>query len=275
MNGPEKGVTSNDPVAPAPSPGSAAGGTPQAEGGVLIAILVAIIYTATMAFAWLISSAQYSDTAVLVSQTWPVVAVLALVMVVILWRTGLRGQFRHQVLGLPLLLVVPVAVALIGALVTFVGPGVDWRLVAVVLLGTFFVGLGEEVAYRGIILNALATRTTTIWAVVWSSVLFGLMHAVNVFVQPAGDTVRQVVVTTLIGLLFGWVYVFSGGNLWLVVVLHWLYDFALIAPQATPSGENPFFPVGLAILVCAIVALVLGIRRFRGQAWQPERTVSR
>ena len=104
---------------------------------------------------------------------------------------------------------------------------------------------------------------TVVAAVIVSGVLFGLMHSVNAMLQPFGSTVWQVIVTSMIGIVFGFVYVSSGGNLVLCIVLHWLYDFSLMAPQATEYGQNPIGLIGLLMVVGFLIAVPVGIVRYR------------
>lgn len=234
-----------------------------------LAILAWAIYTAGMAVAWLLGSHDYSDTHLLMGDIWWVILILAALMVLLVRWTGLHVQWSNRITPLSLLGIVPVALIIIGGMIPFVmGGRIQWGVVAVVFLGTLFVGIGEETAFRGLAFNAIAERTTVIWVVVASSVLFGLMHSVNVLVQSPQMTVVQVVMTTVAGIGFGWMYVYTGGNLWLMIVLHWLYDAFLIAPRATEFGANYFGSVpSLLFYLGAIVATVVGIIRFRGVRW--------
>jgi membrane protease YdiL (CAAX protease family) len=90
-----------------------------------------------------------------------------------------------------------------------------------------FAAFGEEVAYRGYLLNRGAESgggTKTAWwaAVLVSAVLFGFGHY---YKGPAGVTD-----SAFAGLVLGAAYVLSGRNLWTSVLAHGFIDtFALIA----------------------------------------------
>jgi uncharacterized protein len=90
-----------------------------------------------------------------------------------------------------------------------------------------FAGLGEEIAYRGFLLNKLSdalgrTRAADVLAVIGSAVLFGFGHY---YKGPAG-----VLDSGIAGLILGAVYLVSGRNLWACVLTHGFIDtFALLA----------------------------------------------
>ncbi len=61
-----------------------------------------------------------------------------------------------------------------------------------------FVGMGEELIWRGYFYHRLIELTGSgIWAVVLSSILFGVWH------YPIGQDILQVLVVTCIGLIYG------------------------------------------------------------------------
>jgi membrane protease YdiL (CAAX protease family) len=84
-----------------------------------------------------------------------------------------------------------------------------------------FAAFGEEFVYRGYVLNRIAdalgsgSRALGI-AMVATSVLFGIGHSYQ------GAT--GMIDTTISGLVFGGLYVWSGRNLWLPILTHGLAD---------------------------------------------------
>ena len=90
-----------------------------------------------------------------------------------------------------------------------------------------FAGFGEEIGYRGFLLNKISnlcggTRAADVLAVLGSAVLFGLGHY---YKGPAG-----VVDSGIAGLILGAVYLLSGRNLWTCVLAHGFIDtFGLTA----------------------------------------------
>jgi membrane protease YdiL (CAAX protease family) len=92
-------------------------------------------------------------------------------------------------------------------------------------LGLFSVwtsaAFGEEILARGYLLNRLAglfggTRGAWIFSVILGASIFGSMH----FYQgPSG-----MVATGLVGLVFGFVFLLNGKNLWMLVLAHGIID---------------------------------------------------
>lgn len=84
-----------------------------------------------------------------------------------------------------------------------------------------FAGLGEEIGYRGFLLNRLAdvfgrTRVADVLAVLGSAVLFGFGHY---YKGPAG-----VLDSGVAGVILGAAYLISGRNLWTCVLAHGFID---------------------------------------------------
>lgn len=90
-----------------------------------------------------------------------------------------------------------------------------------------FAGFGEEIGYRGYLLNKLAdvfgrTRLADVIAVVGSAVLFGFGHY---YKGPAG-----ILDSGVAGVILGTAYLISGRNLWTCVFTHGFIDtFGLFA----------------------------------------------
>jgi len=90
-----------------------------------------------------------------------------------------------------------------------------------------FAAFGEEIAYRGYLLNRAAawagySRASWWLAVLLVSVLFGYGHY---YKGPAG-----IVDSGVAGLILGTAYLFSGRNLWTTILAHGLIDtFGLLA----------------------------------------------
>jgi membrane protease YdiL (CAAX protease family) len=90
-----------------------------------------------------------------------------------------------------------------------------------------FAGFGEEIGYRGYLLNKMAaalgqTRFADVLAVLGSAVLFGFGHY---YKGPAG-----ILDSSLAGVILGAAYLVSGRNLWTCVLTHGFIDtFGLLA----------------------------------------------
>ena len=147
-------------------------------------------------------------------------------------------------------------------------------VVLVILVNTLLVGFSEELMFRGAILQAFR-HATSIWpAVLLTSVAFGAIHSLNVFVT--GD-LKSALIQSSAALLSGLVFIalrLRTGSLWPPIIVHALWDFAtfmlgnaghgaahgsLPAEAATPvaaSGPGALLPI-LLVLPNAIYGLWL------------------
>jgi len=222
-----------------------------------------------MTLALLTRTADYEDTAEFLKGSIPWLLV-GLVTLALLWRWSRiqiqgRVQWSPQIFWLVLLLVLA-GVTMLGAAVG--STSIDWGLLAVVCLGTLIVGTTEELAFRGLALNGLGQRISIVAGVFISSVLFGLFHSVNIIGGVViGGVIFQVIYTTISGIVIGWIYVFSGRNLLLVIGYHWLYDFFLIGPLVMDGDK--FAPTGNALVLliplAAIVLSMVGVKKYKGE----------
>ena len=91
------------------------------------------------------------------------------------------------------------------------------------------VGVTEEVTFRGIlVVGARRTWSREGKALVLSSVLFGLFHLPNWLLgQDFGTTIRQVVLTALVGSAF-YALRRASGSLLACIALHAVYDWMLV-----------------------------------------------
>lgn len=111
------------------------------------------------------------------------------------------------------------------------GRQLRWALVVSVFAGVF-----EEIAYRGYLMAYFGTWFGPWGALAASSVLFGLAHTYQGF--------WGVIVTGLLGALFGWIYI-ETGSLLLPIILHAVLDISSMAtawlvlrhePEPVPAG---------------------------------------
>lgn len=84
-----------------------------------------------------------------------------------------------------------------------------------------YAAFGEELAYRGYLLNRVAelgghSRSALLLGLLWSSALFGCAHW---YQGPAG-----VISATVSGLVYGAAYLLTGRNLWASICAHGLSD---------------------------------------------------
>lgn len=195
----------------------------------------------------------------------PVGAALVVVLVATTalgqWSTVLREPRRTA----RWVRVVPIALGLAIAAGTNYAGLADKELafVGVLLAGALCVGFGEEIMFRGLALAAMRDRGLTEARVaLWSSVLFGAAHSMNILVVGPKALV-QVMVTTLAGYFFYLARRWSGGIL-VPAVLHGLWDFGLFSGNIVE--DDMYAGAALFILVDLVLAVVVLRRRRRVDA---------
>lgn len=106
----------------------------------------------------------------------------------------------------------------------------------IVFINCLFVGFSEELMLRGAVLQAFR-HAVPIWpAVLATSLIFGAMHSLNVFIT--GDLQAALIQSTaafLSGLLFIALRLRSG-SLWLPIAVHALWDFATFTLAGAAHG---------------------------------------
>ena len=99
------------------------------------------------------------------------------------------------------------------------------------VLAMFLIGFNEELVFRGIILNLFLdkfgnSKKGIVTATVLSSVIFGAVHLTNIFSGVSvGSAVVQAIQAAILGGLLAAIYLRSG-NIWIVIIVHALTDFA-------------------------------------------------
>jgi membrane protease YdiL (CAAX protease family) len=91
----------------------------------------------------------------------------------------------------------------------------SWSELALISLSA---GVGEEMLFRGALQAAFVHWMGTAGGLVVASLAFGLMHAISM---------TYIIITVILGLYLGWVWI-ANGNLLTVMVTHALYDFVAL-----------------------------------------------
>ncbi len=107
-----------------------------------------------------------------------------------------------------------------------------------VLFNTSLVGLSEELMFRGVLLQALR-QTVSIWpAVALTTLAFGAVHSLNVFITgDLGAALIQSTAAALSGLFFIAPRLRTG-SLWPSIAVHGLWDGAAFL-VALSSAQDP------------------------------------
>ncbi len=166
------------------------------------------------------------------------VGILAVLIIGGFW--GWRDIFREspelrihhpRPLRLALLLFALVVVAGLAA-----APWGDWAagVIALLILGSLLVGVGEELVFRGFLLVGARTRYSELGAFLFTCVLFGLSHGANVLTgQALGPTLGQITFAAILGACF-YLLRRTSGLLVIPILVHGLIDVVSIV-QAPPG----------------------------------------
>lgn len=132
-------------------------------------------------------------------------------------------------------------------------------VIAVYALSQLAVGFFEEVAFRGCIFTVVLQRCKknrlgAFLAIVISSVIFGIIHALNIFTGAnPGAVVLQIGYSFLIGGMCS-VVLLKTSNIWYCVILHAVYNFAGgVVPNC---GGGVIWDTPTVILTAVIAVIV-------------------
>jgi membrane protease YdiL (CAAX protease family) len=140
---------------------------------------------------------------------------------------------------------------------------IDGSATSVVLyaLVCIFIGLFEEMAFRGCVFTAVLGRkgnraVDVFWSIVISSAVFALVHLLNLFAGVGiGSVILQVGYSFLIGGMCSVVLV-KTKNIWYCVILHAVYNFAGGVVPECGGGEIWDTPT---IILTAVVAVLVAV----------------
>lgn len=188
----------------------------------------------------------------------PVAAALLLVSVVVGgWRraVGLTTPRNLKSALLPALFVL----ALLGLAAASGLPGSE--ILTRIAINTAFVGISEELMFRGVLLAPLVERFGIRRGVLFGALAFGAVHSLNALATgELGPAIAQSVLAIGMGLWAARLRL-ATDSLFAPIILHGLWDFALIAVIAGGGTTTLTLTASLAALVGAIG---LGIVAWRG-----------
>ena len=178
------------------------------------------------------------------------VTVSALIAFLVTWRArlplsafGLRTPraASSALWWLPLVIVIALVFVASGVAVPLgVVPAIVWLAVAV--------GFNEELVYRGLVL-AILRRYGTRRAVVFSALIFGVLHLANIGAGKSADyLVLQVMFAALFGVVTAELVVVTG-SLWPGILFHAAFD------AASYLGGDAVSPTALISLAVQVVLL--------------------
>lgn len=134
----------------------------------------------------------------------------------------------------------------------------------VVLVMTVMPAIGEELYFRGLIFGSLRHRYSAVWAIVISSIIFGVFHLSLVKIIPTG----------MLGACFAYV-AYTSGSIYIGMFIHFFNNFMSMLSMKYPQQMEKILPILmreelsvsdiLILLAVGIVCTTAGIKILRGK----------
>nr|WP_202536279.1 CPBP family intramembrane glutamic endopeptidase [Streptomyces sp. SID4919] len=164
---------------------------------------------------------------------------------VLSYRTPARSWVRWVPISM-------IAVALLGLNYGHLADQSVSLVLCLLLLG-LFVGVGEELMFRGIGVHVFRRAGLTEGKVaLWSSLVFGLVHVSNA-VGAGAQAIAQALVVSTSGYFF-YLCLRVGGTILLPMLVHGLWDISLISHLV---GDEPQASLGMVLVILLQVALII------------------
>lgn len=125
------------------------------------------------------------------------------------------------------------------------------------------IGFFEEMAFRSVVMlgimeNRRKTKKDILMSIILSSVVFGLVHIVNIFISPSVAVILQILYSALIGGMCAIVLLLTR-NIWACVILHGLFNFFGAIVSECGEGRVFFTDIPTQIVTAIIAAAVIAI----------------
>ncbi len=138
----------------------------------------------------------------------------------------------------------------------------SFGLVLWLLIGTLLVGFTEELMFRGLgVMTFRRAGFTEGRVALWSSLVFGLVHATNIFTEGP-KAFLQVIVVSFTG-YFLYLSRRASGVIWVPMLLHGFYDFSVFSHLLGFDGELHAQGQALIPLAANILLLIVVLPRLK------------
>ncbi|WP_243096455.1 CPBP family intramembrane glutamic endopeptidase [Streptococcus dysgalactiae] len=122
------------------------------------------------------------------------------------------------------------------------------------LIDGIFVGISEELVFRGIVFTNIAKEKGIFKSILISALIFSLLHSINVLGGLSiSSMIAQLVSTFLAGIFFAAVYNYTK-SITLLVIYHAVWDYILLTDVA-----QSFSFIGNSFLLLTILEVIIAI----------------
>lgn len=172
----------------------------------LLSIFLAVVTIAFMIFAGIIISVRgVNDVdAILVQGIFIWISAILGLLIMKISDVSMREyglQLNGKIFSKKMLWFLPIITVEACAFCAGMNDEVTMKIFIILVLFTIGVGINEEIYYRGLILKLLKIKGTK-YAIIVSSIIFGLVHAFNAL---AGKDIIYIILQILFAALFGFV----------------------------------------------------------------------
>jgi hypothetical protein len=170
---------------------------------------------------------------------WPFLLAALFLLALVVWQQWRDVGLNKLASGRDLLLTwLPMLYVVVGLGLAVVFGLPPAGVLLWILFNTFLVGLSEELMFRGVLLQAFR-RSVSVWpAVAWTTLAFGAIHVLNVFMT---GELRAALIQSAAAALSGLLFIalrLRTGSLWPCIIVHGLWDFATFTIAAASSGGS-------------------------------------
>lgn len=186
----------------------------------------------------------------------PIALTLSLLLLIFLKKNGLlseQGICPSAVSAKSMLYYAPVLIMLTANLWFGVSLNYSAAETVIYILTMLCVGFLEEVIFRGLLFNAMKDDSVR-WAVIVSSLTFGIGHIINLFNGSGAELIPnllQVIYATAAGFMFVMIYL-KTNSLYICIAAHGFFNAA-----SAFSGESAE-AMPAQIVTCVLLALITG-----------------
>lgn len=155
---------------------------------------------------------------------------------------------------------VPFAIILLCALGLFLFTGDFGRNSSIIILvgiTMVLVGFSEELLFRGILLHVLLEKRTVVYSIIISSILFSLLHSVNILGGlPLAGMIGQLILTFLFGVIFSCLSLLIK-NIIPLILYHFIWDFVIFSQSLVNAKLDWLASTAIITEVIIIVPLFI------------------
>lgn len=190
---------------------------------------------------------------------WLLAAAFSVALALALRERAALGLNLPQPLKTTWLAWPPLLYSLLMLLVAWAGGWPPRPVLLIVACNTVLVAVSEELMFRAILLQGLLDRWAQWPAVLACSALFGLAHTVNgLATGDVGGALWQAVAAFLQGICYAAIRLRTR-SIWPMVVVHALWDFALVTATLSAAAEGEGSVLPFAALLAVLPLCLYGV----------------